>query len=316
MSPLALALGFVSTYKRLPSAALNRPEWERSIAAWMRTQDKVHPDLVYALNHHMPGWRNTYQTWYDNAESTSDHRTQMSSWPSQSSYDPDEVKLAQWLTFQRARYHRKDYAMRIATPTRPHEARFMDEIAPGWSKMADHDETFARQVDELARWVADNGGTLPRERAEDRHEHTLAKRLSYWQSAAAGRNGRSAGGFTRERVELLEKKVPGALTPKKRRNDLVLRDNEWNATAQEAIAFVRKHRAFPYRRSFNRAERRLGWWVYEQRNALDRQDPVLTPEREETLDANLKGWRDYMRRGADGRPSTTVQVGIVLGPED
>ncbi|MPV50116.1 hypothetical protein GCG21_08870 [Pseudactinotalea sp. HY160] len=302
---------FARVHARPPSKSLAIADArERELAQALAQLRIRRPDPVLArrLDEVMPGWSDPQSAgWFERAEQVGLTWLATGRWPSQASYDRGECLLACWHTQQRGIHHQRPWAERF----RPHTARkttFLDASAPGWSAMVDHEATFRRSVAEVADWTGRNK-QLPDGSSPDVTERKLARRLSRWKSAEKGRNSRHANRFTPERGAYLDRLIPGwrGTSPTTSTNrGSFLQQAKWLATAEDAARFIRLNGGlFPNRRSFDRAQRRLGWWCYEQRQALDHATDRMTPHREQWLDAHLAGWRDYMRRGAPGRPQTT-----------
>lgn len=301
---------FVRDHGRWPAAcAPTANTTEASLARRMEALRRRRLDKRTAafLTEQVPGWKNrALVRWHQSAQDTASHRAITGSWPSQSSYDPAESRLGSWLSEQRVIAADRDRLGRIHTPA---QEAFLHAVAPGWQHTVDFEHTFRSRVGLVVEFV-DEHGRFPSIPSSSPQEEYLARMLAGWRSAAAGRNGRHAAKFTNSRIGYLDRRLPGwnHIPPAKGpQTPVTLRPGQWQDTAEEAERFVRRHRGvYPSRKAMDPAERRLGWWVYEQRYAMDKAYYTSTPDRRTWLDAHLPSWRDYMRRGAPGRPVVTT----------
>lgn len=124
-------------------------------------------------------------------------------WPSRTSSDRDERRLATWLGNQRL----------LATGARAgrwsdERERFLNENLPGWAEdsLAPNLETeFAVKLDELCQWTAANK-RWPQSGSADKAERRMWNRLNNFRRSEMGS---LPGRWNEQRRQLLDTRLPG-----------------------------------------------------------------------------------------------------------
>lgn len=187
-------------------------------------------------------------------------------YPSTSTDDADESRLAAWLS--KRRWEAKTGRLTDA------RTAVLDAAAPGWRQTVFSDEGFAATLATCARWVADHAA-LPRAVGGDEVE----SHLGLWLTAR--RYDLSVGRLADARAEALERLLDG-----------------WTATRGSSERFMRRcvscarwideHGQLPQAGVVAADERVLGVWLQQQLRAA--KEGRLAPAQREQLNSFLPGW--------------------------
>ncbi len=246
---------------------------EKRLGQWLSGQRKaarkgtMEAGRRERLDADTPGWNSTLDdAWDANADELVAFRAAHGTWPSMIAADPDEKRLGVWLGTQRT-------AARKDTLEAVRQER-LDTDAPGWNST--RDDTWDIRAGELVAFRAAHG-TWPSMKAADLDE----RRLGQWLGSQ--RTDARKDTLEEGRRERLDTDTPGW-------NNTF--DDIWDANADELVAFRAAHGTWPGMTAADLAEKRLGKWLGNQRQAA-RKD-TLEAGRRERLDADAPGWNSTL----------------------
>ena len=270
---------FYHEYRRWPYARATSPT-EQRLGQWLRNQRTAErkrskgwtAERGTYLDKVAAGWRGEDRQ--TQRQSTADevgrfHREQQR-WPSSTANDMAERHLAQWLSQQR----RNERLGSNGWTTE--RGAYLDRVAPGWrnnqqSQWASFADDVGGFYREHQRWPSSSakapgerriGRWLTKQRVSERADSSWwsADRSAYLDKVAAGWRGQS-----------LQK--------------------QWESIASDIGRFHREHQRWPSSSAKIAVERRLGYWLVQQRRNERRTPSWWTVERGFYLDRVAPGWR-------------------------
>ena len=219
-------------------------------------------------------WRITPREarWRGKADEVQRFQRTYERWPSQAATDTVEKLLAKWLNHQR---HDEKRSSAWWTNER---AEYLDRVAPGW-----------RGEPSGVRWRANCDSVGDFYRSKGRWPSTMSpdgeeRRLGVWLAGQRDHRKRGSPSWSVGRESYLNEVAPGWRGPG-------LETRRWKIVADEVGLFLVAQRRWPSQQAADKAERRLGLWLRDQRRNERNGYRAWTSERGEYLDKVVSGWR-------------------------